>query len=215
MWTAKLILPSDKTHLLASRTKKYNINLIGYPISHYTKSKKLFVTIAGTINGSEQNKKHFLRDIKHDCRVKNIELHNDFIITQIQQPYEVHVLYDPSIFHIKPILVDNNGFYHWEIASWTKEKLLPVYSLTKKYHGKLMFIHKQKLKNINYTTIFPILSKQQGQAIELAIARGYYESPRKITLKQLAKIMGISYSTYQYHLQLAEKKLLPILFKRI
>ena len=215
MWTAKLILPSDQTHLLASRTKKYNINLTGYPISHSIIKKRLFVTIAGIISGSSENKKNFIKSIIKDKRVLKIEQNNDFLITQIEQPSEVHVLYDPSIFHIKPILVDNNGFYHWTIASWTKDKLIDVATMVHKYNGKVKSIKQQKLHNITFTSILPALTDKQQRALELAIENGYYNSPRKITLKQLAKLMRISYSTYQFHLCVAEKKIIPSLYKKV
>jgi len=209
MWLAKLTLPSDKTHLLASRTKKYNINLLGYPITHSITNNHLFVTIAGTITGSAENKIKFIKDIRKDKRVQKFELNHDFIITQIEQPYEVHVLYDPSIFHIKPILVDNKGLYHWTIASWTKEKLITIATMANTYHGKVEYIKQQKLKNIAFTSLIPTLTSQQQRALELAIENGYYNTPRKTTLKDLAKIMKISYSTYQFHLQRAEKKVIP------
>ena len=54
----------------------------------------------------------------------------------------------------------------------------------------------------------------QKRAVELAIEKGYYEIPRKIELKELADLMGISYSTYQVHLRKAERNLIPHFFEK-
>jgi predicted DNA binding protein len=63
-------------------------------------------------------------------------------------------------------------------------------------------------------TLHPELTDKQKTAIELAIKNGYYEYPRKIELKKLAKIMKVSYSTYQAHLRKAEKSLIPFFFEK-
>ena len=55
--------------------------------------------------------------------------------------------------------------------------------------------------------------EKQKQAIELAIKRGYYTSPRKISLQELAKISKLSFSTFQVHLRKAEEKLIPFYFE--
>jgi len=57
--------------------------------------------------------------------------------------------------------------------------------------------------------VMPKITEKQRRAIDLAIKKGYYEYPRKTTLKSLAKTMNISYSTFQAHLRKAEQKLLP------
>ena len=62
-------------------------------------------------------------------------------------------------------------------------------------------------------SVNPHLTVKQKKAFELAVNNGYYEYPRKITLSQLASILGISFSTYQKHLRKAEQKILPFFFK--
>jgi predicted DNA binding protein len=47
----------------------------------------------------------------------------------------------------------------------------------------------------------------------LAIKNGYYSSPRKINVKELAKISKLSFSTFQVHLRKAEEKLIPYFFE--
>ena len=57
----------------------------------------------------------------------------------------------------------------------------------------------------------PNLTDKQKNALSLAIEGGYYGYPRRITLEKLGKIQGMSYSTYQFHLRTAEKKIMPFL----
>jgi predicted DNA binding protein len=56
-----------------------------------------------------------------------------------------------------------------------------------------------------------LLSEKQREVFNLAVSKGYYEVPKKLTLKELAEITGIRASTLQEHLSKAESKLLPIL----
>jgi hypothetical protein len=60
--------------------------------------------------------------------------------------------------------------------------------------------------------VAPKITVKQRKALELAVHGGYYDYPRKITLEDLAKQMGVSYATYQAHLRKAEQKLLPALW---
>ncbi|MEW5955627.1 MAG: helix-turn-helix domain-containing protein [Candidatus Micrarchaeota archaeon] len=55
------------------------------------------------------------------------------------------------------------------------------------------------------------LPPQQRDAFVLAVRRGYYEIPKKTTLEELAKAMGVSPSTFAEHLRKAEAKFLPFL----
>lgn len=61
--------------------------------------------------------------------------------------------------------------------------------------------------------VSPELTERQRRAMELAIKNGYYDSPRKTNIKKLAKISGLSFSTFQVHLRKAEEKLIPYYFE--
>ena len=52
------------------------------------------------------------------------------------------------------------------------------------------------------------LSARQLSALRLAVERGYYASPRRATLAQLARERGIARSTFQEHLQKAEERVM-------
>jgi predicted DNA binding protein len=58
-----------------------------------------------------------------------------------------------------------------------------------------------------------LLSSRQLEIFRLACDYGYYEMPKKISIRELSEKTGIAPSTIAEHLRKAEKKLLPILGK--
>lgn len=58
-----------------------------------------------------------------------------------------------------------------------------------------------------------LLSEKQREIFNLAVSKGYYSTPKKVTLQELADLTGIKAATLHEHLSKAEAKLLPILAK--
>jgi predicted DNA binding protein len=56
--------------------------------------------------------------------------------------------------------------------------------------------------------LFENLTDRQLAALQLALDRGYYEQPRKTSLRDLAERTAVARSTYEEHLRKAENKLL-------
>lgn len=59
------------------------------------------------------------------------------------------------------------------------------------------------------------LTAKQRRAFSLAVERGYYCWPRKVSLEELAQVAKISRKVYQDHLRKAESKLMPRIAKEI
>ena len=215
MWVAKFKIDGSKG-LIGSRTKKYNISLSGYPVSTYIKNNWVYVNIAGLIFGEEKNKKAFLEDFKKSKRVLKIEQKGDFLIGKIKEPGWAKQVYHSSFIHLEPILIKPDGFELFTIGSWERKELTKLVKIMKKTHNaKLLKIYEENITNISIMSIQPKLTDKQKKAIDLAIKNGYYECPRNIELEKLAKLMKISYSTYQVHLRKAEKKLLPFFSSKV
>ena len=53
------------------------------------------------------------------------------------------------------------------------------------------------------------LSARQLEALQIAVAHGYYNSPRKTSVAMLSQKMGIDEATYSEHLRKVENKVLP------
>jgi len=214
MWTAKIKF-SGETGRIGSRTKKFNISVSGFPVSFYTKKDGIYVYLVGLLFGEQENKKKFIKDIKKEKGVLHIENKDDFIIAQVIEPLKLAPMYDPKIINLEPIFIDEEGYNHWTIGSWNKEDLMEFIKVAEKeYNGELMSITQKKITNFSILSIQPELTAKQKKAMELAIKENYYSSPRKAELRDLAKIMRISYSTFQVHLRKAEQKLIPFFFKR-
>ena len=115
------------------------------------------------------------------------------------------------MFFVKPVIIDTQGYEHWEIASHRKEELMNFIKKVKPLADEfeLLSMKNTALQNIYFPKVMPQLTALQKLALELAIKEGYYEAPKKTSLRTLAKLMGISLATYQKHLQKAESKVIP------
>lgn len=168
------------------------------------------------IFGDEKKIKQFFSDFKKDKRLKHLEIESNtfFFAYKVSKEDIPTAHYSKRIFFLKPVIVDEKGYESWEIASWNKENLMDFIKETKSkikdmIDFKVLKIEKSKLSDIYFPQILPELSINQQKALELASHEGYFNYPRKIELRQLAKIMKISLSTYREHLRRAEAKIIP------
>ncbi len=215
MWIAKVKISGENT-LLGSRAIKYKISGTGYPLSYYKKGNHIFALVAGLIFGEEKNKKAFISDLKKSKDLVKLEVKKDFLVALIKQPLIAESIYDPRIIHIKPAFISSEGYEIYELASWDRKLLIKEIEIEEKYHkGQLLKLEEKELTNISVFTILPELTDKQKKALQIAVENGYYEYPKKIELKELAKLMGICYSTYQAHLKKAEKKIIPFMLQRL
>ena len=228
MWVLKFKV-FDEGNIFSSRTKKFNITIYYYPVNHYAEKNTYFFTAIGRLEGEEDNKKRFLRDLrklkkssKHRRWVISFEVKGDFFIgitahtRTAEMKTFVHTYYNPRFVHVKPCIIYPDGWEEAEIASLRKEDFKKILHFGKRlYNLKLLMMKEKEIGNIGFLGVMPELTDKQKQALELAYKEGYYEYPRRIELKKLAKLMRISLSTYQAHLRKAEKKLLPFMIRRI
>ena len=102
-----------------------------------------------------------------------------------------------------------------EVGCFSRIKLNKLLNLlAKRYNSKIQYIKEKKIKSISIMRQYPELTEKQRKAIELAIKKGYYEVPRKISVEELAKMAELSFSTFQVHLRKAEKNLIPFYFSQ-
>jgi len=217
MWVCKLKL-FDEEDIYTTITKKFNVTLLGYPISHYKKGKKIFLISCGILQGDEENKKKFLKDMRRDERIKKLDFKKDFLTILASQPItkEIGFFYNPAIIYIKPVINAPDGYEYWEIASWERAELMKLINTAiKKYKGELLTIKQTKLEDIFLPHIMPKLTNMQKKVIELAYKSGYYSYPRKTNIKKIARQLRISFATCQEHLRKAEIKLLPLMIEKI
>jgi predicted DNA binding protein len=209
MWTLKLLVPGDENSLLGDLARKNDVSLFGYPVSAFINELFVDLTISGFMCGMKDNINSFIGDLKKDKRTIMIESNDSHIILRIQQSLVNKDLFMPGIIHLKPAFVNKDGNYVFEIAAWKREDLVAIAKSYEPYGGIIEKIKQKKTYNVQLISIGKVLSDQQHNCLQKAISKGYYDYPRNISLNELAKEMNISYSTFQYHLRLAEKKVMP------
>lgn len=218
MWVARFRLRDDED-IYSPLAVKFNVDFFAYPYSTFQKNKKIHLIGGGIIVGSSENKNSFIRGLKKDKRIANVDVSRDFILIHAIHPAtretlkEIAVFYNPQYIKVKPVHIATDGWEYWEIACLDRTELNKLINAAKKYYyGKLFLVKEEKIKSVTSLAISPDLSERQLEALQIALKEGYYNYPRKITLPILAKLSKISYSTFQEHLSKAEAKVLSYFF---
>lgn len=209
MWIAKFSFVHDC--ILGNRCKKFNISMQSIYLNHEIKNKAVYVYSFHQLNGEEESIKKFFNSLKKDKKTIKVELNNNALFLVEKSKETPSEFYDPEMFLVKPVIIDEKGWEHWEIASFDRDLINGFITKTEKYVSefKLYSIKKEKLSDIYFPKIMPKLTDLQKKALELAIKNGYYEVPKKTSLRSLAQLFGVSLATYQKHLQVAERKIIP------
>ncbi len=209
MWVARFSFIHDC--ILGNRCKKFSVLVQSIYLNHEIKNKKHYVFSFHHIIGDKGNIKKFSNSLKREKRVIKAELNGNALFL-LEKPKDTpSEFYDLNMFLIKPVIVDEKGWEHWEVASFDRILInkfideIENHSLGFKLHG----IKNENLQNVYFPKMMPKLTDLQKKALELAIKEGYYEIPKKTSLRKLATQFGVSLATYQKHLQSAEKKVIP------
>ncbi len=218
MWITKLKLSHDDCPIV-NRCVKFNTIVLSYPSGWYQKGKNKFATTTCYFQeGKQEKKKQFLKELRADSRITHVEVSGDTFTYEINLGKEgkhVMLYYNKKLFFVKPTVNHYDGHEYWEVASWDKKELQKFIQSERKNmdYCEVLQLREAPLTDIYFPNVMPNLSKSQKKAIDLAYKNGYYSYPRKITLKELAKLAKIGISTFQEHLRKAELKLLPIIIE--
>jgi len=216
MWVLKFQI-SRESSIFESIAKKYDLSIIGYPVTSFKKNNKNYFVGAGALFGDNKNITKCLIDLKKNKRVQKIERKKDFFIVLYERDDLLKELYNPEFIQIKPVLINNQCGETWEIGCFDKLPLMKLVHYLKNVDikFKLLKLKQEFLDSLTLLNIIPNITSKQNEALQLAVEHGYYEYPKKVELKKLAKLMNISYSTYQAHLKKAEGKLIPFMSKNL
>jgi predicted DNA binding protein len=212
MWVSKLKIKHDCT--IGNRCEKFKCISYSLPLGNWHDKNFEYTSERHTLEGNEQNIKEFLKDLKKDKRVINVEISKNtvFFIGKRKKEKIPSSHWNPKIFFIKPVFVDKKGYEYWEIASWKREVITDFIKGLEREKGlslEIQKIQEVKLDDIHFPHVMPKLSPKQKRAFEMAVEHGYYKFPRKTGLEKLAKTMKVSVSTFQEHLRKAEEKIIP------
>ena len=216
MWIAKIKYEADKIGILGKLAKKYDVTIIGYPVSSVKTKNGLKAFFVGTIYGDKKNKIKIFEEIKNLNFFENLEINDDFIVAELKVSSDAEFLYDPKIIYARQGIIFPNGEEILEVTSFDRSELVDLFeNLKNKAFGKLISLKKESLSSISLVSIAPIITQKQRDAFELALAEGYYNHPRKTSIKELAKISNVSFSAFHAHLRKAENTLLPYTYQKL
>ena len=209
MWTAKIRLKHDC--IIGNRCKKFKIILQSYDLTEEKKGKRVLTSSLHQMVGERNDIEIFIADLKKDKRTEYSEVNGNTLFLVESAAKKPVSQFKRKMFFVKPVIIDTKGIEHWEIASYKKEGLIEFIKKVKPIceNFNLEYIKNTKLSNLYFPKVLPMLTEKQKRALELAVQNKYYESPKKIGLRELAKLMKISLATYQKHLQRAESKVMP------
>jgi predicted DNA binding protein len=209
MWIAKIKFKHDC--ILGNRCEKYNVSLQSVAFSNFKERGRNVTSSMHYASGDPKDINKFINDLKKDPAVIKLERKKDMFILLEKAGEKAVAYYHPKIIFIKPVLVNQEGYELWEVGSWDKKVISDFIDNVEKdiEDFELLGFYQEGLDNVFFPKLMPDLTAKQKRAMELAIQNGYYKSPRKTSLRKLAKLMGISLATYQQHLSSAEEKLIP------
>lgn len=101
-----------------------------------------------------------------------------------------------------------DGRVEWKLISGAEGSLVELIERLKAYGCDV------ELKSTTHLTKKTMLTSRQEEIVRAAFEKGYYNYPKKITLKELAKTFDISASTLNEILQRGEKKIMRWYFNR-
>jgi predicted DNA binding protein len=219
MWVAKLRIKHDDC-VVGTRCRRFNVVSAGIPLSSYADKDFQYFSHFETLSGKEEDIAKFVDDLKKDKQIMDLEMSGDSIFFLVKIPKKNKIPtthYDPKIFWLKPVVVDEQGYEWWEIGTWDRTLLNKfIHALESgNYDLKILKIKNEMLNEIHFPQVMPFLTKSQKKALELAYRYGYYDFPRKTELRDLAKKSGLSLSTFREHLRKAEKRIIPNLMRNL
>lgn len=116
------------------------------------------------------------------------------------------IVADKTVFFVGPI-IEEKGFQWWKVGSNKKENLMKLYEKIRKQKGfatiELVSIKSKKMGFFSFSG-FSEINEADLIWWKIALAEGYYEYPRKISLQQLGKKLGVPYTTLKDHLRKTE-----------
>lgn len=217
MWSLKFkVLNKDSIYTLL--TSKCKVTDFLYPVDSFKKNGKIHILGIHLLEGEIYEKKKFIRALKKNKKVKELEENGDQLITLIaEEEHFYELLFTAELYHPAPVVI-REGYEEWHICSFNRKLLEKIIKEIGQWKEKfpeftLHSLSRTDMNEIYFPKIRPKLPEKQRQAFDLALKRGYYTWPRKVDLGDLAKEMHVSVATLHENLRKAEAKLLPFFAK--
>ncbi len=211
MWVAKF-KNWHKNCLIRPLCVKYHVTDLVYVLNYWEEEKHFIYTELHALQGTQENIKQFIKEMKAYTETQELIIQGNNILTKnkvIKQEEYKHV-FNNKIIYVEPIIQRSDGYEDWKIASWDKEELMNIINISV-FENTITYIKKLDVAEIFLPKLAPKLAPKQKEAIQLAVQQGYYSTPRKATIKQLAEQAGIQPQTFHQALTTAENKMIQFL----
>lgn len=200
-------------------SEKYDLTILAFPLNRFEKKGTMIITSGHILLGKESDKQAYIKEITANKRYENVEVEGSLVVYSIRAKKgssHLQMYLSPEVIFVKPIVVKPDGFEYFEVGALEKKVLTEFLDIAQKW-GKVEMqrISKEKVRDLYVPHVMPDLTEKQLQAITLAYKNGFYVYPRQTEIKRLAKIAGLSPSTFQEHLHKAEHKLIPFFLENI
>jgi predicted DNA binding protein len=218
MWTLKMRFWHEGSAVIPL-AQKYKLTVLCFPLNRFSKGSYVFLTSAHIALGEQNNVKAYFDEIAKNPRYENLEYEGNLVVYTIKakkSATHLQMYLSPELIFVKPIIVKPDGFEYLHLAALQKSVLTNFLKIAQKW-GKVEMqrITEEKVRDFYVPHAMPDLTEKQKKAITLAYKNGYYNFPKKTEIKRLAKIAGLSPSTFQEHLRKAEQRLIPFFLENI
>lgn len=229
MWSAKISFDGSK-NVAGAYIKKRGIRMLVFPLGWNYEEEGIIVNYSGVVFGDEKGKAGFFRDWRNDKKrgkvfrgfrlesegvMRDLETNGDFFVGKVWEAPISGGVYNSNLVYTRPWMIEENGRQTITVNAFRKKFLEEFILNFEKFHKiKVHYIRKEKVSNVAFTLDAPDLTERQKWAMDLAVTNGYYDYPRKISIKGLAILSGISFATFHGHLRKAEKVMMPFWFGR-
>src|SRR3989338_7201830 len=105
MWIAKFKI-WHKNCLLRPRCIKYKVTDFVYLINSWEEKKHFYYTELHILQGKEEDKKKFIKDLKKEKAIKKLEQKGNYIFTLNKEPLQKQyysTVFNPQIIQVKPV----------------------------------------------------------------------------------------------------------------
>ena len=212
MWVAEFKVWHEGSVFLGL-SKKLGVTCFISTTSVYERKGRTFVSRTVTATGA--NAREFLNGIAGEERIelRHLEGNTAYIVIESKASHYNNAL-NPDVVTVKPVKAEA-GFEYWTLASWDKsalEKFAETAGRKVKVKIDIELLWIRKMGVNAFQGPQTDLTSRQLECISKAVEEGYYDYPRKATLRELGKKLGCSLTTVREHLRKAEKAVLKTLF---
>jgi len=182
---------------------------MGIPLNSFEEKGKYFHSNIVFATGDYHQ---LIKDLKRDPKIKKLEVRGNQLFSVVEGREFISTFFDKSFFFIRPVIM-RRGFEYWELGCWKRKKLIDFYGKIKDIANVELLKLKREFPAIFMQQAVPKLTKKQRDAFALAKQWGYYEYPRKISIKELSRRINVPRTTLQFHLRKAETKMLDVILE--